>query len=629
MKEEAMVFLGGVDEIEDVDITVENFLKAPKNIQERLYGFRCERVNWPERKVELDPYIFGSWLGDGCKGGPAFSSADILIIMKWEEWARENNAEIVHAGQYNFQVRGANYTNDSGVPIGHGAKNCPACEKQAGKYGGSFSLSCASVSEIEKLIVKVEETYEMFAANAPTEQLSDIKDISILRKLLDFRKENTKPRLTDKKDFKNPLRGPLQKYDQINNKHIPLQYLTNNRETRLQLLAGLIDTGGTICNGREIHISRSEKNSHLINEIADLSRSLGFSAHVTRGNFSFNGIKHKCVRVGISGGIEEIPTILQRKKCNPIYKKGRKRADKLKTSIKVEPKGENEYYGFEVDGSGRFLLSDFTVTHNCNNQQFLTTNHWMNILKEWEGLEVVDKVQTCELDGELFVMVPYVPPGRFEEALNTSGNQWKKSTCIFAHQEFYGCKMGAVTSIDGDQWPIAHPRVVSGHIHSKDKLQENLYYTGSAMQHAFGESEKNTVAVLEFEMGNYKIKEVDLKIPRKRSISTTLKKAMDFEIPETSDTLMLSIAGVNPEEFRAFQKSKKYKELQQAGIKIKFNQKRSELLTEVAREAVTEGSDFRQILHSLVQREKNSYLTSVYECVVNQKMVRPEDIIYI
>lgn len=299
------------------------------------------------------------------------------------------------------------------------------------------------------------------------------------------------------------------------------------------------------------------------------------------------------------------------------------------SAIRVEPRGVGEYYGFQVDGSGRFLLSDLTVTHNCNNQQFLTTNHWMNILKEWEGLEVVDAVRTCECDGETFVMVPYVPPGRFEEALNTAGGGWKRATCIFAHQEFYGCKMGAIKSMDGDHWPESYPRVVSGHIHSKDMLQENLYYTGSAMQHAFGESEKNTVAVLEFEMGSYKVREVDLKIPRKKSISTTLKKVMEFEVPETSDTLMLSVSGVNPEEFKAFQKSKKYKELQQAGIKIKFNQRRSELLTEVAREAVTEGSDFRQILHSLIQRERNSYLTSVYEFVINQKMVSPDDVIYV
>lgn len=264
-----------------------------------------------------------------------------------------------------------------------------------------------------------------------------------------------------------------------------------------------------------------------------------------------------------------------------------------------------------------------------NNSQFLNSNHWMNILKEWEGLEIVDTVVTCENEGEFFVFVPYVSPGRFEEALDTIGEEWKSASCIFAHQEFYGCKMGSITSLDGDKWPEKYPRVVSGHIHSSDHLQGNLYYTGSAMQHAFGESEKNTVAVLDLEISQYTCREVDLELPRKKIIATTFKKVMEFKIPSGEDKLMLSISGINPEEFKSFQKSKKYKELQKAGIKVKFNQQRSELLKEVDKEAATKGSDFREILHALVQKEKNPHLTAAYELLINEKVVSEEDIIYI
>jgi DNA repair exonuclease SbcCD nuclease subunit len=631
IKEEALNFLEKIDEIEDIDITVENFLKVSENIQERLYGFRCEKVNWPYKKVDLDPYIFGSWLGSGCNDDSIFTSTDILIIMKWEEWARENNAEIIHDEQYNFRVRGLNYKNSKNYKsnfIGRGAKNCLSCDNHVKKYGKSYALACANVSEIEKLIAKDDEIYEMFATNAPSEQLANINDISTLQKLLDFRKENIKPDLIDIKASYNPLRNYLKKYKQINNKHIPLQYLVNDRETRLKLLAGFIDINGTVIeDGKVIYINQTEKNFHLIYEIVTLARSLGFSAHIaSTGVTSYHPSEELRIHVNISGTIEEIPTILPTKKYNLINNKD---DDKLKTTIKVKSKGEDEYYGFEVDGSGRFLLSDFTVTHNCNNQQFLNTNHWMNILKEWENIEVVDEVKICEYDGEFFVFVPYVPPGRFEEALNTIQKDWKKATCIFAHQEFYGCKMGAITSLDGDHWPIDYPRVISGHIHSKDKLQTNIYYTGSAMQHAFGESEKNTVAVLEFEIGKYKCKEVDLNLPRKKSVSTTLKKVIDFEIPETKDKIMLSISGVNIEEFKAFKKSKKYKELQQAGIKVKFNQKKSDILTEVNKEAITEGSDFNDILLALINKEKNSYLTSVYEFIINKKRVNPDDIFYL
>jgi DNA repair exonuclease SbcCD nuclease subunit len=264
-----------------------------------------------------------------------------------------------------------------------------------------------------------------------------------------------------------------------------------------------------------------------------------------------------------------------------------------------------------------------------SNIQFLNSNHWMNILKFWENVEIADTVLTCEMEGEFFVFSPYVSPGRFHEALDTIGDTWKNATCIFAHQEFYGCKMGAIISIDGDKWPQNYPRVVSGHIHSKDNLQKNLYYTGSAMQHAFGESEKNTVAVLKFDIGKYSCKEVDLQLPRKKTISTTLEKIMDFKIPDTEDKIMLSISDVNSEAFKSFQKSKKYKELQRAGIKLKFNQKRSDNLVEVSKEANIKGSNFNEILHELVQKEKDSYLTSIYENIIHGKEIKEEDIIYI
>jgi hypothetical protein len=36
----------------------------------------------------------------------------------------------------------------------------------------------------------------------------------------------------------------------------------------------------------------------------------------------------------------------------------------MKYAIDVQARGHGEYYGFELDGNGRFLLGDFTVTHN-------------------------------------------------------------------------------------------------------------------------------------------------------------------------------------------------------------------------------------------------------------------------
>ena len=110
-----------------------------------------------------------------------------------------------------------------------------------------------------------------------------------------------------------------------------------------------------------------------------------------------------------------------------------------------------------------------------NNQQFLTENHWMNGMKTWkEDVHIIDKVKHISLKNHNFMLCPYVYPGRFVEALDTIKEQfnWKDANIIFAHQEFKGCKMGAITSIEGDEWEESNPMVISGHIHNKQKPQQ-------------------------------------------------------------------------------------------------------------------------------------------------------------
>jgi hypothetical protein len=63
----------------------------------------------------------------------------------------------------------------------------------------------------------------------------------------------------------------------------------------------------------------------------------------------------------ISGkGIEEIPTLIQKNKAETRKQK----KDVLVTGIKIEYANEDDYYGFMLDGNCRYLMGDFTVTHN-------------------------------------------------------------------------------------------------------------------------------------------------------------------------------------------------------------------------------------------------------------------------
>jgi DNA topoisomerase-2 len=165
-----------------------------------------------------------------------------------------------------------------------------------------------------------------------------------------------------------PLKKLLKQYNLVNNKHIPIEYLINDRETRLALLAGIIDTDGHVCRkGTRIIISQGFNHEQLAKDILYLSRSLGFvcSFTIKKTSWRHNGElkKGQCYNINISGDIKDIPTKLPRKKCSSE----RSHSFKSTGAINISKIGIEEYIGIEIDGNNRFLINDFTVTHNCAN----------------------------------------------------------------------------------------------------------------------------------------------------------------------------------------------------------------------------------------------------------------------
>jgi DNA repair exonuclease SbcCD nuclease subunit len=274
----------------------------------------------------------------------------------------------------------------------------------------------------------------------------------------------------------------------------------------------------------------------------------------------------------------------------------------------------------------------------CNNSVYLTPSHWMNPLKEWGDVEIVDTVLHKDIKGFHLVFCPYVYPGRFQEALNSDERDWKDADCIFAHQEFYGCKMGAMVSVDGDRWPEDYPEVLSGHIHSRQNPQKNIYYCGSSMQHAFGESEQNIIPILTFSRASgtsrprkYKLEEVDLELPRKRIVYTDVESMEDYKVPEAGDDglqdkVKITISGVY-DEFKAFKKTKKYRELIKTGTKVVFKPKKITKEEQEKSPEVNE-TDFAKILTALVTNERNPFLYQAYELIINSKTISEEDILF-
>ena len=165
----------------------------------------------------------------------------------------------------------------------------------------------------------------------------------------------------------NTLTQKLREYDLVSNKYIPEDYIINDVNTRLLVLAGLIDTDGSVENdGTTIAITQCYEHKQIIDGAQRIAISLGFRTSVTDKKTSWTNKDGKqygnALKLVISGsGIENIPTLLPHKKCYAPSKK-----DMSCYNIKVVEDGIGKYYGFEVDKNNRFLLGDATITHNCD-----------------------------------------------------------------------------------------------------------------------------------------------------------------------------------------------------------------------------------------------------------------------
>jgi hypothetical protein len=153
-----------------------------------------------------------------------------------------------------------------------------------------------------------------------------------------------------------------------NNKHIPNEYIVNNKQVRLEVLAGLIDTDGSVeQGGRTVRITQCHEHKAIIDGAKRIAESLGFRASIRIRNTCWKGSDGlsetgTALELTISGhGLKDIPTLLPRKRCSEPFS-----TDMSCHKIEIVENGIGKFCGFEVDQNNRFLLGDFTITHNCD-----------------------------------------------------------------------------------------------------------------------------------------------------------------------------------------------------------------------------------------------------------------------
>jgi replicative DNA helicase len=167
----------------------------------------------------------------------------------------------------------------------------------------------------------------------------------------------------------NPLTVKLKKLGLINstseNKFVPQIYKTASITERCEILAGLLDTYGSLAHNNYDFISKSKT---LAEDVLFLCRSVGLAAYINKCiKRCQNGVSGEYYRVSISGHIAKINCRVQRKKAG-----NRKQIKNvLHTGFSVTPVGKDNYYGFTVDSDNLYVMGDFTITHNCGKSHFL------------------------------------------------------------------------------------------------------------------------------------------------------------------------------------------------------------------------------------------------------------------
>jgi len=260
----------GMQKDKKVDISVKDFLNLTPTEQNMVYKMYKSGYDWEPKKISIDPYYLGVWLGDG-------KPIDGRLLT----FSKKNQTLVDYVKDY------AQYLN------------------------GSF-----------KLQDNITKSNEVISGEIVSTKLNE-----------EFIKLNL-----------------------INNKHIPNEYKLTDKTTRLHVLAGLLDTTGSTVKQKNSSITFEvmQKNKTLAEDICFIARSLEFYCSVKEKEV--NGVTH--YRLILSGKTWEIPTKLKKVVKRPL------KENYLNFGFDIEPLGEGDYYGFSLDGNHRFLLGDFTVSHN-------------------------------------------------------------------------------------------------------------------------------------------------------------------------------------------------------------------------------------------------------------------------
>jgi replicative DNA helicase len=328
-------------------MTVEEYLNDKNKFKYKM--IQSNEIEFENNiNLELDPYFYGLWLGDGDTTEVAITNIDDEIVNYIYKFAELNNCKIKKVGSTSEKYGKIRYNFSEKILL------------------KSININNNSIKYYDKVIT---------ASNNDRTKACYISRATNNGKIVN----NCKWEWINKSGF---FRKKFKNITGFQKLHINPIYLKSTIENRYKLLAGIIDSDGhkrKINNSYEI----CTKHETLANDYIYLARSLGLR--------SFKHTKYvnntPYYKVYVSGyNCYKIPVLLDRKKCHQKEVKSN-----LYRTFEIESIGIDTYYGFTVDKDHLFLLSDFTIVHNTQICDFLVLFNPIKKIID-EGLDIRLKI---------------------------------------------------------------------------------------------------------------------------------------------------------------------------------------------------------------------------------------------
>ena len=201
-------------------------------------------LDLPDRELLVPPYTLGAWLGDGTSAAARITAADPEIIARIE--ADGVVAVPSRSGRYSYQLR---------LPA-----DAPLAPRACVVCGGEF---VPQTSQVRTCGRSCGGRAKAVSAAVPSPTCPRCAGPSTGYRLCRTCHMTV-----------GTLQARLRFIGVLGNKHIPAEYLRASKRQRQALLAGLLDTDGTVGSGGVVQFSVT--NHRLACDVAELIASLGY-----------------------------------------------------------------------------------------------------------------------------------------------------------------------------------------------------------------------------------------------------------------------------------------------------------------------------------------------------------------